>query len=83
MMSSRVLPPHQLPLPHTALRYSVLGGPDTAVTKDGNGKRLTALAARARGRLDAGADVDRVACGGLDGVLGLLERFARHDPVDV
>ena len=51
--------------------------------KGGNGKRLAALAARIGGRVNTVADLDCVAGGGLDGVLRLLERFARHDPVDV
>lgn len=44
---------------------------------------LTALAARVRRGVDAVADCDGVPSRGLDGVLRLLERFARNNAVDV
>ena len=51
--------------------------------KPETGWRLTALAALVRGRVDAVADGDGIAGGGLDGVLRLFERLARDDAVDI
>lgn len=47
-------------------------------------RQLTALACLVvGGGVERWPDCDRVALGGLDGVCGLLERLAGHDPVDV
>ena len=58
-------------------------GPHPAGPALADEQRLTALAALVGGSIDAVADRDCVSGGGLNGVLGLLKRFARDDAVDV